>query len=73
MSYIHAFLGFPFLLLVVLQYVVHPVLLCYLGTLSLRAIMAVHSLSWGKALIVFFLASLTFFLLSFLPGNIFQL
>ena len=72
LSYIHAFLAFPPLLRVVLQYAVLLVLLCYLGNLSLRAIMAVHSLSWGKALIVLLLAGLTFFLLSFLPGNIFQ-
>jgi len=69
---LHAFLALPSLLLVVLQYVVQPVLLCSLGTLSVRALMAVHRLSWGKASMVFLSAGLTFFLLSFLPGNPFQ-
>jgi hypothetical protein len=68
----HAFLTFPSPLLVVLRYVVQLVLVCSLGILSVRAIMAVHRLSWGKALMVFLLAALTFFLLSFLPGNPFQ-
>jgi hypothetical protein len=71
-SSLHAFLALHSLLRVVLQYVVLFVLLSYLGNLSVRAIMTVHRLSWGKAWMVFLLAALTFYLLSFLPGNIFQ-
>jgi hypothetical protein len=72
-NYIHAFLTSPSLLLVVLQYVVLFVLLCYPGILYGRAIMAVHRLSEDKAWIAFLLGGLTFLLLSFVPGNPFQL